>query len=446
MNIYNIIDKCLPASLAYNVKLLVTYKDLFRAKVPPVMRFFNWWYKQKSSASAKNAAAENRKIEVAFILSNTGNWKSDYLFSEFKKNSNYHPFVVIAPYSVFRNYDKSDCMATAMRTKKFIEEKGFECKIPYDEKNDKWLDPKVLYNPDIVIFTFPYKDTYPQFYLYHYSDKTTIFQPYGYGCLSCYKFNYNLPLNNLVTYFPHENKYNMQKSFEYSTTKAVNGVTIGSFATEIFLDKNYVPSNPWKPQNHEKKKVIWGPHHSFDGLNLSTFLIHHENMLNLAKKYEDSIQFLFKPHPLLKFKLKNIWGEEKTNEYYNRWAEGVNTQIDESKYVDYFITSDAMIHDSGSFTAEYMHTQHPGMYLIKSDDIEKQFGPVGKKAFDCYYKGRTLDDIDNFLSEVVIKGIDPMKEDRQKLFDDCFALKDGIMPSKRMVHILDDDFGKKHID
>ena len=38
-------------------------------------------------------------------------------------------------------------------------------------------------------------------------------------------------------------------------------------------------------------------------------------------KYQDSVQIAFKPHPLLKVKLRDKWGEKATAEYYRKWEE-----------------------------------------------------------------------------------------------------------------------------
>lgn len=66
----------------------------------------------------------------------------------------------------------------------------------------------------------------------------------------------------------------------------------------------------------KKKKIIWAPHHSLEdcgGLQLSTFLSYYKFFFELAQKYFNDIQIVFKPHPLLKEKLYQHpdWGKEK---------------------------------------------------------------------------------------------------------------------------------------
>ena len=84
-------------------------------------------------------------------------------------------------------------------------------------------------------------------------------------------------------------------------------------------------------------------------------------------------------------------------------------------YLETFANSDTMIHDCGSFTAEYLFTNKPCCYMLKNvDDIKRKFLPMGQKCLDNYYKAFNKNDILNFIDNVVIKGIDPMKNQRDK--------------------------------
>jgi hypothetical protein len=52
--------------------------------------------------------------------------------------------------------------------------------------------------------------------------------------------------------------------------------------------------------------------------------------------------------------------------------------------------------------------------LKNYDDINKMFLPMGQKCLDHYYKAFNQDDILNFIENVVIKGIDLMKSQKDK--------------------------------
>ena len=140
-------------------------------------------------------------------------------------------------------------------------------------------------------------------------------------------------------------------------------------------------------------------------------------MLEMARKYADKVQFVFKPHPLLQPHLYKYWGKEKTDAYYAAWENLSNGQVEMGQYDDLFMTSDAMIHDCSSFTNEYMFTCNPVMYLMhdKSDSHGSNLNTFTRKAFDLHYKGTTHEEIEDFIQNV-INGKDALLEQRKKYY------------------------------
>ena len=255
--------------------------------------------------------------------------------------------------------------------------------------------------------------------------------------MNTYKANYDLIFHNLVGLYFLETDFNKQMAIEHSRNHGVNVEVCGYLATEVFLRDDYSPVDRWKTQNVAKKKIIWAPHHTIDStFEMSTFMLHCDDMLALAEKYKDKVQFVFKPHQLLKFKLQQEWGQEKTDAYYNKWASMENTQLEETSYIDLFLTSDAMIHDCGSFTTEYLFTRKPVMYLTHDDKYKERFSPLGLKAFECHYIGDTLEKIDGFIQDVVLNGNDPMKGCRDDFYKSYLYPNDNIMPSKKVINLL----------
>ncbi len=434
--------KSIDKSFIYQLRLLWAYKDLLRNHFKPVTK----WYIRKFRAAQLQAAHKlqgKKCLDVAFFLSIPGMWKHDTLFEAMQKDPHYHPYIVITLYSQYKGFEKAEMLKVLERTRQFAESKGYEYIIPYDDKSGKWLDVKKLYHPDIVFFTAPYKDTLPQNFIYHYKDTLTCYLPYAITSLNYYKTNYNLISTNIVGIYFVETLIHKELAYKYSRNRAENVVVSGHPATEVFLNQNHSPHDEWKKQSKPKKRVIYAPHHSIDFDNNATFMDNGEAILALAEKYSDDIQFAFKPHQLLKFKLQQVWGEEKTKDYYRRWESMENTQLVTDSYEDLFLTSDAMIHDCGSFTVEYIFTQKPVMYLCKDEDMSDKFNPFGIKAFDCHYHGLSIDDIEQFLKKVVIEGNDPMKVQREQFYDDYLASKDGVLPSQKMLQIIEDTINGK---
>lgn len=420
----------------YNIRIVFTYRDVIRTRIP----FLYNRFLRQNIAKSRNAAKKLKDkdvIDVAFFLSIPGMWKADYLFRRMQQDARFHPYVVIIPYTVFKNFDKEEALTTLRRTEQFIQDRGFEYIIPYDEATHKWRDIKKKENPDIVFYTLPYKDMEYKYYVYNFRDRLTCYIPYAFSSMNVYKANFDIiSINSFGCVFAETP---MHKVFaqKYSHSHGDNFEVVGYPGCEVYMLPDYNPKNVWKAQPVPKKKVIWGPHHSInDVFSVSTFLENCDLMVRLAKDYSDKIQFAFKPHPTLKFKLQKLWGVEKTEDYYRLWEQMPNTQLEESGYVDLFYGSDAMMHDSGSFTTEYLYMQKPVMYLVKNGNPKQQFNEFGAMAFDQHYVGRTEQDIRQFLDDVVLKGDDSMKNKRTEFYTKYLCANDNLLPSQRIMNTL----------
>ena len=103
-----------------------------------------------------------------------------------------------------------------------------------------------------------------------------------------------------------------------------------------------------------------------------------------------------------------------------------NSQLQTGEFVDLFMTSDAMIHDSGSFGVEYHYSGNPVMYI--ADNFEEQvveMAEFGQLAMRQHYVGKNQEDIIDFIENVVLKGDDPMKEGREQFKKDYLLPPNG---------------------
>lgn len=432
-------------SLSYKLRLLWAYKDVMRNYVGFCFRRYTRNFRAHQLAAARRLQPKlqgGEKLDVAFFLTIPGMWKSDYLFKAMQDDPRFHPYVVIYPYSVFKGFSRQEVETTLERTRKFIADKGFEYVIPVKNPHKditrpcNWDDIGKTLHPDIVVFTTPYKDIPPQYFIYNFRDTLTCYVPYVFLSLKLYHISYDLIFHNIVGMYFIETKTHMHQAQTYARNHGDNTFLTGYAGTEAFVRKDYVPHDVWKPQPG-KKRVIYAPHHSISGEpSFSTFLIFADDMLRLAQKHADTIQFVFKPHQLLKFKLERHWGKERTEAYYRRWQEMSNTQLEESSYVDFFLTSDAMIHDCGSFTSEYLFTRKPALYLVKTDRPEDNFCEFGVMSFRHHYHGSRVEDIEHFLCDVVVKGNDPMQTARQQFYEQYLVSSDHKMPSQQIINTI----------
>ena len=420
----------------YKLNLVLTYKDALRTRIPLL---FNRMIGNASKRASKAAMSLKDKptVDVAFLLTIPGMWKLDYVFGAMSRSSRFHPYIVIYPYSRLKGFSEEEIWKTINRTEEFVKQRGYEYVIPYDGKTGKWDDIKKTLNPDIVFFTTPYRDILPQYYYYNFKDKLTCYVPYAYQAMNLYDLDYNQISINLFGINFAESYMHLDFAKKYSKSKGRNFVVSGYPGTEMYLRDDYVSHDVWKPQHNSKKRIIWAPHHSIEtdgSFHASTFLSFCDDMLEIAKEYKDSVQFAFKPHQLLKFKLIQLWGKQRTEDYYRQWEEMDNCQLEETGYIDLFIHSDAMIHDSGSFTVEYLFMKKPVMYLAESSTPQNQFNEFGKLAYEKHYHGSNAEEIRRFIDDVVIGGNDSMKDSRIEFFNRYLVSRDGKLPSQ---HIID---------
>ena len=190
----------------------------------------------------------------------------------------------------------------------------------------------------------------------------------------------------------------------------------------------------------KKKKIIWAPHHSIedndDFLGYSNFLNYYDKFIEISKKYKDILQIAFKPHPSLYAKLSahKEWGKNKTDNYYKKWKEMENTQIEQKNYVDLFIKSDAIIMDSISFILEYMFVNKPSLFMLKDANSQSKFNTLGKLAFETLYKSSSEEDIIDFIENQVLKEIDPMKRQRSEFAKEYLVPPNGKNASENIYN------------
>lgn len=351
------------------------------------------------------------KIKVAFIVYDIPKWRSERLYKQMLQHPRFEPVIVLPMYYPFY----ADYVLTINGLKATIEEierRGYDYVI--GKKN---VDIASLVSPDIIFYGEAYAGAFdPTYEMRTPREPLGCYVHYAIHNTNIKNINNLKPLNlNWMTFI--ENQATVDDLRKDLDNKGRNLIATGIPMQDEFLAITDV-KDVWKPQPTEKKRVIWAPSHTIKGVDnayyQSTFLEIADDMLAMAENYSDRIQWAFKPHPALKAKLITVWGEGRVNDYYEKWAEMPNTQIEEGQFKDLFLTSDAMIHDCQSFMVEYMFTENPVMYIEKDSKMSKIFNTQTMEALNRHYKGTTIEDIENFLIQTVIGGDDPMQSERIK--------------------------------
>ena len=342
-------------------------------------------------------------IRFGFLLQELSQWKSESLYQAMLAHSRFDPVLCISP-----------CLEISGAEKHLIaycKEKGYEYVL---------LDPERTIKKQVRLdIALPEKPYYSQIYKQHRVERNRsipfVIIPYFLSTIT-EDWVVNQRPNLLCWRLFVDNENTRQEWAKVHRLKGINYAVTGLPVMDELLTPKESLQDVW-PVSDGRKRIIYAPHHTIsdmhmEGIGYSTFLDYCEIMLELRDKYSDLVYFVFKPHPSLRMKLLQLWGEERTDAYYQKWERPGISHVEQGAYLSLFKYSDAMIHDCGSFTIEYMYMDNPVMYLVRDESHSANMLPYAKEAFNLHYKGMNIIDIEEFISNV-IDGNDPLKEKRR---------------------------------
>jgi hypothetical protein len=376
-----------------------------------------------------------KKLRCVFLALFEDTWKCDKVYQLMNNNKRFEPIILVCP---IVNYGEKNMISRLNSAYSFFSSLGYKVIKSYDEKTNTYIHIEDL-APDILFYTNPYEGLIDdRYYITNYSQYLTLYVPYGFNPSNDYNLTTNLLLHNVVWRFYCESRAHLT----YIQGNRVNGrnaVVTGYPGIESLIDPSYIiKENNWKITNKRVKRIIWAPHHTIapiGNVNYSCFIQYADFMLEMAEKYQDQVEFVFKPHPLLKNKLEEIWSKKKVDNYYKQWSVKPNCNIVNGNYIDLFLSSDAMIHDCGSFLIEYLYVNKPVMRTLNDVPLENLYNPFAQKCLEQYYFARTKQDIELFILNI-INEIDPLKEQRTKFINEVLIPKGS--PSQNIIDdILD---------
>lgn len=378
-------------------------------------------------------------IKIVFLINQIAIWRLDSVIKKLLIDKKFTPLIVITP---FIHYGEKRMIADLARCISFFEAKNLPFVSSYNIKEGTWLTLNEL-APDIVVISDPHKTTHSEYYENAYTNYLTCYVPYAFDAATDFDTNvaYNKPIHNLAWTIFSTSAFSIARSKKFSSNKGLNNILTGSFTCEELTTKSS-KSNPWKEQENRKLKIIYSPHQSIEEnsrLNLSTFLIVSEEMQKLAILFKDQVQWAFKPHPFLKEKLYRHpdWGKEKTNQYYRFWQDSSFTQFEDGSYTELFKTSDALIHDCGSFLFEYLVTRKPCAFLeLNSDKQLISINEFGKESLECHTRIKKPEDIKLFIEGLIKKSHTLNTNYKNLINSEIIPLYYNSSPSTKVVEYL----------
>ena len=384
-----------------------------------------------------------RCINVVFLAMNPDMWRYDEVYRRLSNDTRFKPVIVAA----VRNIPNMELRLQEQETLwTFFSAKGYNVVRGYDLGTKKWINLGKL-KPDIVFHTQPYSKVIErQFEFFNHLGALHCYSPYSFH-LSETEWGWNSDLQQYCWKLFYVGDIQLEIATRLSRVGRVNAVAAGYCLEEEYAAavKDTESANAaWR--NDGRKRVIWAPHHSIrekEMFKVSSFLEIADLMVKLREKYKDKVMFAFKPHPVLKPKLYELWGEKRTDAYYDDWVNAENSFDAQGDYKALFAGSDAMIHCSGSFIVEYLYTGKPVAYVYSKTRNPPKIGPIGDAALNAHYPIHSGADIRRFIDDVVLGGHDAMADIRKSVADKYLKSPNGIMFSENVYETILEGLGKK---
>lgn len=360
----------------------------------------------------RDRLARGERIRVSFLICDDAMFTGESVFLALCKDPRFECVVSIAP-RVTRGEaflrEKLQASARSL-TEKYGSER---IEVLYDPDTGRRREV----DADLIFSSVLYEDqSFPEFTVENLSRRAlVVILTYGYGGMFKVDLKQMVFLPNLVWSWRLvvSNEPTRRLWAETNPLLAETMVTCGYAKMD-----RYEAVNARTSREGGRQTVMICAHHSLEretsGLHISTFLRNADLYRRLPDMFPE-IDFIFNPHPLLlpKLRMSKWWGSERTDAYFSELKAHANLTFMTGDYFSAFARSDALIHDCGSFLAEYFYTGKPQCYSLETkESIEEQFLPFSRALLAHTYQAYSPDDIIAFIREVVIGGNDSGKAER----------------------------------
>lgn len=355
----------------------------------------------------KKKIDSGEKIRVCFFVVFDFAWAYKPIYEAMLKDKTFDPFIVVIP-DISRGKENLNfyfSQAYTSLSKKY--QKVFK---GYSVETEEFFD--FSQKVDLICFPNTYENmTNYRFEIDYFLDKSVLpfYVNYSFSVTTWFRKTLQDPAYSYFWKVFIPTASHLEEFQKHQPIKGKNAVVAGYCKMDRLAEQ--------KIREREGKRIIIAPHHTITDwkfLQISNFLKYSAFFLRLPELYPE-IDFVFRPHPLLVVQLKKpeIWGEAKTKDYLAKLTAFKNVTYSEGgDYLNLFSNSDGIIHDCGSFLAEYLFTEKPACYLLKDEQSKNWFIEIGKKCLDHCYQAYSEKEIINFIEKVIIKAEDPLKKKR----------------------------------
>ena len=343
------------------------------------------------------------KIKVGFLVCEQSKWQYQSLYDELSQSPYFEPVVLVTEMSP-RHHGKKSHYNSIEECFNFFASRNLNPQYAYDIKAKKYI-PINNFGIDILFYQQPWMIDDTQHPIVVSQNALTCYITYGVN-LTTHSESYHPKFHSLIWKIFIENE-TLIDMYEQFVNQPVNNCVVTGYPK---LDIYFQYQN--KPLNLDKKTIIYAPHHSFskDSLGCATFDKNGKEILELAKKYQHEINWIFKPHPSFKNSVINfnIMTETEIDQYFKEW-ENIGTIYQGGAYFDMFHQSSALITDCISFLGEYLPSKHPLFHLIGP---KQPFNQFAESFLSSFYKIHNFNELEQTFEEVILKDNDFKKEQR----------------------------------
>lgn len=377
-------------------------------------------------------------IRVCFLVTVLSKWKDEELYKLMDQSDLFIPIVIGTPYTtdIYKlvRYEEQTLIREYCISRHYNYHDGYDSKSGKVVQLDK-------FNPDIVFLCEPYENWIDE--SYRICGKKINYLP----CHTPYSYWMTKVIYPSLSEY-HSTTWRQYYCNEYQRVSIQKNAIIGDHNLRIVgyqtidtLMCSKSSCHDWTSDDGNRKRIIIAPHYSIPGPSSNnwayyrgTFLDYAESLQNIAVKYRNEAVFAFKPHPGLYIRLVEVWGKKRTDEYYRFWDTADNTILAKGDYIELFRSSDAMIHDSGSFIVEYLSTGKPLLFLANNEQfMKREYDDFGIRCLDMHYKAYSVDDVWSFVDNVVINKRDDRLEERKEFIDEALRPVNGKSAAESII-------------
>lgn len=367
-------------------------------------------------SDAKQKIQRGEKLRVGFYVVFNSVFPGKSLFEKMLEDDLFDPFILIIP-DVARGHNHM-IEQLGKSYQDLSQAFGGAVLKSYDAQTEEFKDYSG--DVDIVCMANPYDamthELYQSDYVGHKS--LIVFIPYAYSLYTECRNMFGLPFisNCWRVFLEYQDLLPEYQQRHHRLSPDTFVVTGFPRIDELFKRRELT----------QKKRIIIAPHSKYANKpEFGAFFDNFSDLIQqLPKRYPD-IEFVFRPHPLLFVQLVNEWGwtQQKIDDYIQEMTDNRNVIYEQGGDFSYnFINSDGLIHDGGSFCAEYLFTKNPCCFVKYGIiDASDKLLPQGAKCVAMHYPATSDADIIDFIEHIVRDGCDTMKDERLAFVEQCLA-------------------------